>query len=90
MISKLKMSGFRGVPRTLELEFGDFTLLSGRNGLGKTTVFDAIDWCLFGSSWRLGDREGSDDAVSNLYKEVRGEGPRVSVTLKIWTTSLQP
>jgi DNA repair protein SbcC/Rad50 len=64
MIKHLAISGFRGAARPMSLDFGQITLLSGRNGLGKTTVFDAIDWCLFGPTWRL----GSDPAtVRNIY-----------------------
>jgi DNA repair exonuclease SbcCD ATPase subunit len=64
MIHSLTIRGFRGISKEVFLRFGKFTLLVGRNGLGKTTVFDAIDWCLFGPSWRLGfDRE----SVRNIY-----------------------
>ena len=64
MISTLTISGFRGISEEIALKFGSITLLAGRNGLGKTTVFDAIDWCLFGSSWRLGF---DTESVSNIY-----------------------
>ena len=64
MIKSLTISGFRGVREDLKLSLGQITLLAGRNGLGKTTVFDAIDWCLFGRSWRLGS---NGDAIRNLY-----------------------
>ena len=64
MIKSLTISGFRGVREDLTLSLGQITLLAGRNGLGKTTVFDAIDWCLFGRSWRLGS---DGDAIRNLY-----------------------
>jgi exonuclease SbcC len=64
VISSLTISGFRGISKEVPLRFGRFTLLAGRNGLGKTTIFDAIDWCLFGPSWRLGfDKE----SVRNIY-----------------------
>lgn len=65
MISHLTIRGFRGIPHELQLDLGRITLLSGRNGLGKTTIFDALDWGLFGSAWRLGDEHG---AIKNLYK----------------------
>ena len=64
MIKSLTISGFRGIREDLKLPLGQITLLAGRNGLGKTTVFDAIDWCLFGGSWRLG---ADGDATRNLY-----------------------
>jgi DNA repair exonuclease SbcCD ATPase subunit len=64
MIRTLTISGFRGISEEIPFSFGAVTLLSGRNGLGKTTVFDAIDWCLFGASWRLGF---DPESVRNIY-----------------------
>jgi DNA repair exonuclease SbcCD ATPase subunit len=64
MISTLTISGFRGISEEIPFKLGAITLLAGRNGLGKTTVFDAIDWCLFGASWRLGFDTGS---IRNIY-----------------------
>ncbi len=77
MIIQLSINSFRGVARALELDFARVTLLTGPNGLGKTTVFDAIDWCLFGRSWRLGD----EGAIRNLYSPT--SSPRVQLTLKL-------
>jgi exonuclease SbcC len=78
MISNLKISGFRGVPDEREFEFARITLLAGRNGLGKTTVFDAIDWCLFGESWRLA---GQDTSLRNLYSQFNRPCVTVTATL---------
>lgn len=64
MITRVIVRNFRGVRETLDLQLARLTLLSGRNGLGKTTLFDAIDWCLFGSAWRLGAESGTE---ANLY-----------------------
>ncbi len=77
MIRELLISGFRGVPTERRFWCGSLTVLSGPNGLGKTTFFDAVDWCLFGAAWRLGQDEGS---VKNLY--VTGE-PTVEVSLDL-------
>jgi DNA repair exonuclease SbcCD ATPase subunit len=77
VIRSLTISGFRGISKEVPLTFGRFTLLAGRNGLGKTTVFDAIDWCLFGPSWRLGfDKE----SVRNIYR--RDLSPAVRLELR--------
>jgi DNA repair exonuclease SbcCD ATPase subunit len=64
MINTLTISGFRGISHEIPFNLGAITLLSGRNGLGKTTVFDAIDWCLFGASWRLGF---DPESIRNIY-----------------------
>jgi DNA repair exonuclease SbcCD ATPase subunit len=64
LITKVHLRNFRGVVGDLSLALGRITLLSGRNGLGKTTLFDAIDWCLFGSACRFGT---DTPALQNLY-----------------------
>ena len=64
MISTLSISGFRGISQEIPFKLGAVTLFAGRNGLGKTTVFDAIDWCLFGASWRLGF---DTESIRNIY-----------------------
>lgn len=46
----VELSGFRGFRERTRLEFpGGFTVLSGRNGAGKSTVLDAIDYALTGT-----------------------------------------
>jgi DNA repair exonuclease SbcCD ATPase subunit len=83
MIRDLVISGFRGAPRELRFRCGCITLLSGRNGLGKTTFFDALDWCLFGSMWRLGHELG---AIENLYVEGK---PVVELSLEVDGTPMR-
>lgn len=43
----MKMANFKGVSN-LEVSFGTITNVSGANGTGKTTLYDAYMWCLFG------------------------------------------
>ena len=48
VIKKLTLVNFKGI-RSLTIDFNeDVTTISGRNGLGKTTIFDAFTWLLFG------------------------------------------
>ena len=53
-IKSVKISNFRGI-QDKEFRFGEkpFVLLAAQNGVGKTTVIDAIEWCLTGSIGRL-------------------------------------
>ena len=47
-IKKLALRYFKGV-REAEYEFGDYVnVVKGRNGVGKSTIADAICWVLFG------------------------------------------
>ena len=48
VIKKLTLVNFKGI-RSLTIDFNEgVTTISGRNGLGKTTIFDAFTWLLFG------------------------------------------
>jgi DNA repair exonuclease SbcCD ATPase subunit len=61
IIKSLEVSDFRGLQgiRTLDFESADIILLFGLNGFGKTSVFDAIEWCLTG---RIGRYERYTEA----------------------------
>ena len=45
-INTLRYENFKG--QTRNLEFGNCTEIHGANGTGKTTMFDAVTWLLFG------------------------------------------
>jgi exonuclease SbcC len=46
-LKNLRLQNFKGI-RHFETDFDDVTNIYGRNGLGKTTIFDAFLWLLFG------------------------------------------
>lgn len=46
-ISSISLRNFKGVDR-LDVNFGKNTSIYGQNATGKTTIFDAFLWCLFG------------------------------------------
>jgi DNA repair exonuclease SbcCD ATPase subunit len=62
---RLRLTNFRAFTGIHEFPLGHITILSGANGLGKTTFFDAIDWALFGERSRLGS---TPDAFPNLWE----------------------
>lgn len=78
MITSVTIRAFRGIPDERNFTLKTITLLSGRNGLGKTTFFDAVDWCLFGRSSRF-----ADDAllIENLYSP--HDRPSVQIELSL-------
>lgn len=49
-IKRIKLINFKGI-RNLEVEFNEqLTSIYGRNASGKTTIFDAFTWLLFGKN----------------------------------------
>ena len=46
-IKKLTLINFKGI-KELAVEFNNVTTISGENGTGKSTIFDAFTWLLFG------------------------------------------
>ena len=70
----VELQGFRGFPTRQEVSLdADVAIVSGKNGTGKTSLFDAILWAITGTLSRLGE---DHDPVS-LYSPT-GE---VSVSL---------
>ncbi len=55
IIQSVEVENFRGIHKTkkFHLENKKFILLSAENGIGKTTLIDAIEWCLTGNIGRL-------------------------------------
>ena len=64
-IKKLYLENFRGYPKA-EFQFGDFNCLVGPNGIGKTTVLEAIN--LLCTSLEFG---GQDRLEAYLRKNIR-------------------
>lgn len=46
-IQKLTLVNFKGI-KSLSIDFGEFTSISGANATGKSTIADAFTWLLFG------------------------------------------
>ena len=62
---RLKISGFLSYQESVELDFSNFDLacVSGSNGAGKSSLFDAITWALFGQARRR------DEALINSHSD---------------------
>ena len=76
-LPSLSIRGFRGIKR-LDIErLGRVTLLAGRNGVGKTTVLDAIQlFARHGDDVSLGDVLASHDEVENSHDDENGRTER--------------
>ena len=66
---KITIKGFRKyIDRTFFIADNEMTLISGRSGSGKSTILNAIYWCLFGS-------------LTNIYNNC-SSNRKISVTLE--------
>ena len=46
-LAYVDLCGFRGYRKRLRIDFAeDFTIIDGRNGVGKSTIFDAVEYAL--------------------------------------------
>ena len=48
-LKSIRLENFKGI-KNLDVKFSDRTEIMGRNAAGKTTVFDAFTWLLFGKN----------------------------------------
>lgn len=77
-LRKLKMVYFKGF-KEFEVDFGDRTEISGRNASGKSTIFDAWSWLLFGkdslgsADFQLKTLDSNGDLIERVEHEVYGE-----------------
>jgi len=46
-LKSLRLLNFKGI-KELTVNFGEVTEITGANATGKSTIFDAFTWCLFG------------------------------------------
>lgn len=72
---KLTLTNFK-CHRSLILDFQDskITLLKGKSGIGKSTVFEAIKWCLFGKLQRVVPRGEENNHKLNCCVELEVNG----------------
>jgi len=77
ILRKLIIRNFKGIT-TLAINFQDITNISGYNGTGKTTIFDAFTWLLFGKDsldrekFNIKTLDGAGSAIPQIEHEVEG------------------
>ncbi len=66
--------GFRGYQKPVRIDFSDsFTIIDGRNGVGKSTIFDAVEFALTGTISKYLDAKSGRESVAD-YLWWAGEG----------------
>jgi chromosome segregation protein len=75
-LAYVDLCGFRGFQQSLRLEFADaFTVIDGRNGVGKSTIFDAVEFALTGHLSKYRGAKASGQTVAD-YIWWTGSGPQ--------------
>src|ERR1700680_2386325 len=70
----VEMSGFRGFRDKVRVDFGrGFTVICGRNGVGKSSVCDAIEFAITGEIDKYRVEKSAKETLSD-YLWWRGEG----------------
>jgi energy-coupling factor transporter ATP-binding protein EcfA2 len=74
-LAYVDLCGFRGYHKRLRVEFPDgFTVIDGRNGVGKSTIFDAVEFGVTGTITKYGDATADRETIAD-YIWWTGEGP---------------
>jgi chromosome segregation protein len=79
----VEAEGFRGFREKVRIDFAPgFTVLSGRNGVGKSTIFDAIEFAITGSIGKYRVEKSGTDKLED-YTWWRGEGSIASGYVRV-------
>lgn len=76
------LCGFRGYQKPVRIDFAEgFTIIDGRNGVGKSTIFDAVEFSLTGTISKYLDAKADRESVEDYLWWTRGAHNRDSDTL---------
>jgi len=85
-IRKIEIEGFRGFAKKTPLEFENpIILLYGGNHQGKSTVLNAIEWCLYGDDC-IGEKSGIRERVGTgetSWRVVNDNSDKAQVKIEI-------
>ena len=77
-LAYVHISGFRGYQKPVRIDFAEsFTIIDGRNGVGKSTIFDAVEFALTGTISKYLDAKADRESVED-YLWWSGEGDPAS------------
>ncbi len=74
-ILNIKLTNFKGI-RSLDIPFTAITSIYGDNAVGKTSIFDAFTWCLFGKDssdrkdFEVKTLDSNNEVIPNIEHEV--------------------
>lgn len=76
-LKKLTLTNFKGA-KSIEIDFANETHISGRNATGKSTIYDAFTWLLFGKNsndlkdFSVKTWDASGNIIPKIEHEVTG------------------
>ena len=81
-VTEIYIEGFGSLIRPLTLTFQKgINIVAGENGAGKTTIFSALYWCLYGKT--LKDLNKADIPTKKEYRRRNWSGTTVSIELEV-------
>jgi exonuclease SbcC len=81
----LRIKDFRGI-RFMEVDLSaDFVLIHGRNGTGKTSIFDALEWALLGEVQHLDENSFDEGDNRSPYINLFSDQGIAEVDLELDT-----
>ncbi|KZX14160.1 AAA family ATPase [Methanobrevibacter filiformis] len=86
-LNKVKISNFRQY-RDVEIDFArnnnkNITIIQGNNGTGKTTMLNALSWCLYGNEIHDYGDKSSMTICNNKSANLAENGENIKVYVEI-------
>ena len=87
ILDKVSIKNYRQY-RDVEIDFAkesnkNFTIIQGNNGTGKTTLLNALTWCLYGSEIHSYGQYTSMSQCNNKSANLAEDGDEIEVAVKI-------
>ena len=87
ILNKVSIKNYRQY-RDVEIEFAkdpkkNFTIIKGNNGTGKTTLLNALTWCLYGSEIHSYGQYTSMSICNNKSINLADDDESIDVSVEI-------
>ena len=77
ILSFIEVAGFRGFRNRTRVDLASgFTIISGPNGVGKSSLFDAVEYLLIGKLTKYGEDKAAGEAAEDYVWTVGDPAPQ--------------